>query len=114
MTEVRVRIVTKAMAELELMYPRKGGGSHDPNRIRTTHVRTDRGGGYLASHLGGKMTTREEYAEAAKWIGLQVALPGEEKPALLAARVLRQLAEGAVLCKVVSGQGIRYEPLEQL
>jgi hypothetical protein len=43
------------------------------------------------------MTTREEYAEAAKWIGLQVALPGEEKPALLAARVLRALADGAVL-----------------
>ena len=59
------------------------------------------------------MTTREEYAEAAKWIGLQVALPGEEKPALLATRVLRQLADGAVLCREGQTTYIGYSPIEE-
>jgi hypothetical protein len=68
------------------------------------------------------MTTREEYAEAAEWhtkgaaACARVGATETEKHALLAARVLRQLAEGAVLCSVVrhtvhDGMNV-YRPIE--
>jgi hypothetical protein len=46
------------------------------------------------------MTTREEYAEAANRLDPNGELFATLDDLILAARVLRQLAEGAVLCDV--------------
>jgi hypothetical protein len=61
------------------------------------------------------MTTREEYAEAAKWAENSVRLRMKWRTlenieqVELAARVLRQLAEGAVLC---DGEWIMDSPFD--
>jgi hypothetical protein len=66
------------------------------------------------------MTTREEYAEAAEWIDSFVEnqrlagwLPSDVVHSELAARVLRALAEGAVLCRQDTGMRspIQYIPI---
>jgi hypothetical protein len=58
------------------------------------------------------MTTREEYAEAAHWVATVSTVYKEERD--LAARVLRQLAEGAVLCKPEEfGSLTEYWPIEE-
>jgi hypothetical protein len=57
------------------------------------------------------MTTREEYAEAAHWVSGVSTLYKEERE--LAARVLRALAEGAVLCEVLEeASPVAYIPLD--
>jgi len=65
------------------------------------------------------MTTKSEYAEAAKWIQtwqVDVAEDGMvPTPYILAVRVLRQLAEGAVLCEKVvpTFREPFYRPIEE-
>lgn len=68
------------------------------------------------------MTTREEYAEAAEWIDSFVEnqrlagwLPSDVVHSELAARVLRALAEGAVLCtqEPTNVRVYAYHPIEE-
>ena len=60
-----------------------------------------------ARNGGPSVTTKREYAEAAEWhtkgaaACARVGATETEKHALLAARVLQQLVEGAVLCKKI-------------
>lgn len=69
------------------------------------------------------MTTREEYAEAAEQMDAIVTICKvyglKEQSCLLAARVLRALADGAVLCRKGSyphadgERSVAYYPIEE-
>jgi len=62
------------------------------------------------------MTTKQEYAEAAEWVRKAGWFYHEEKHGELAHRIMRALAEGAVLCEKAEAaeDGMYdYRPIEE-
>lgn len=57
------------------------------------------------------MTSREEYEQAILWINTWF-VPIESHPSQLAVRVLRALADGAVLCREIEFERNTYVPLD--